>query len=404
MQTRQIILAISLALNLVLVTGIFVSAKGKLAQQKNSRATPVQPVGQNQASGSKVDARETAFDWRLLVSGNLQIYRDNLSAFGCPDFIIRSVILGQVNERFEPQRESVLAAMQNTFWEFAIRGESAVRGEWITPMAALSAERQAVINDVLGTNYGIAKADLQSRRDGMARDYSWLPPQKRDQLFALEEKHRQSLEEWVKSVGSRMDGHFTAGDSATLQQIQNKYDGAKQALLTTAELAECDLRGSKNSLWASSLSGFQATEDEWRNITQLHNDYEAAQNTVADPNSSDDQRQQAQQTLMKPLEQAIQESLGVDRYAQYELANNGQFQGIFNVTQRYHLPQNVAVQAFQIQQDADRASQQLLENTDLAPDARQTALAAIQQETERSLSEALGQKAFSTYKEYRSDQ
>jgi hypothetical protein len=49
------------------------------------------------------------------------------------------------------------------------------------------------------------------------------------------------------------------------------------------------------------------------------------------------------------------------------------------------------------------AAGQVRNRQDLSPDARQAALTAIQQETERNLAQILGSDVLPAYKEYRGD-
>jgi hypothetical protein len=73
------------------------------------------------------------------------------------------------------------------------------------------------------------------------------------------------------------------------------------------------------------------------------------------------------------------------------------------VTQRYGLPDSAATESLDAQQSAQTAADQVRANANLSPEARQAALNAIQQETEQTLSQILGVKALSTYKEYGGD-
>ena len=100
---------------------------------------------------------------------------------------------------------------------------------------------------------------------------------------------------------------------------------------------------------------------------------------------------------------SVQEALGSDRFAQYQLANDDQYQALRNVAQRYGLPDSVAAQGLNVQQTAQAAANQVRANSNLSPEDQQAALNAIQQETEQTLSQILGVKVLSTYKEYGGD-
>jgi hypothetical protein len=401
MNTRSVI-GVSVMLNLALAAGVFLLLKGPAERGTARRTTAAHPAAviNTESRSPKTSPPGRHFYWSELVSEDLKVYRDNLLAFGCSGPTLRNIILGEINERFGQRRRDLLAAMQGRFWDYAIRGEAVIRNEWGQPIEALAAERQKMIDDVLGMNYGTTEAELQTDREVMQQQFAWLSAEKRDRLFALEQRREQRLEEWAKSVGRRPDGLLTAEDNARLQAVQQEFEDARKALLTPKELEESSLRSSKNSLWASSLSGFEATEDEWRAVTRLQNDFDEARRNLANPDLSDAERQQGQGGLQDALAQATQAALGPERFAQYEVANNEQFQEVYKVTQRYGLPENVAVQAYEVQQTAMTQAEEVRGDPNLSPEARQAALTAIQQETGQTMANTLGEKVFSTYQEY----
>src|SRR5262249_54855699 len=85
---------------------------------------------------------------------------------------------------------------------------------------------------------------------------------------------------------------------------------------------------------------------------------------------------------------------------EYARAKDDQFQGIYKVTQRYGLAENVAVQAYEVQQAAVAQAEKVRNDSSMSPDQREQALTTLQRNTEQNLSAALGEKVLSTYKEY----
>jgi hypothetical protein len=155
--------------------------------------------------------------------------------------------------------------------------------------------------------------------------------------------------------------------------------------------------------WAASLPGFDPTEDEWRSLTQLRSQFEESQRTLANSDLTDEQQAAQQNELQSNFDNSIQGTLDPDRFAQYQLANNDQYQALHNVTQRYGLPDSVAAQGLNVQQTAQAAAEQVRASSNLSSQDQQAALAAIQQETERTLGQMLGANVLSTYKEYGGD-
>src|SRR5579871_4243049 len=118
---------------------------------------------------------------------------------------------------------------------------------------------------------------------------------------------------------------------------------------------------------------------------------------------SDDDRQAQQTQLQSNFDAAAQQALSPDRFAQYQLANNEQYQAVHNVTQRYGLPDSVAAEAVKAQQDAQNVAAQIRAGSNFSPEDQQSALNFNQQRAKQALSQILGDKTFSTYEKYGGD-
>jgi hypothetical protein len=267
----------------------------------------------------------------------------------------------------------------------------------------LRAEREQIISEVLGRDYVASEAELQDRRESREQQRAWLPAEKRGQLAALEEKRQQRLAEWAQSLGSRPDHGPTAEDNARMQVIQQEFEAAENELLTHDELDLLRLRESDAANWAASLPGFEPTEVEWQAVARLRSDYDQAQRDLALADLSDEERQVRQADLEAHLASDTKNALGADRYAQFELAGNGVFQEIRNITQRYGLPDSVAQQAYEAQQAALAQAGEARSLPGVSPEDLQAALAAIQRQARQTLAQTLGENVFATYQEYSGD-
>jgi hypothetical protein len=404
------IIWLSLALNVALAAAIFLSAKktpvpfqaATLSQPITSTSPQLGPATNTPAPAG------LPLLWNQIASENLNIYRDHLLAIGCPKITMREIIRAVINERFGLRRRGILASFQNRYWDMVlyrelVRRQWLPRTEWGQALESLKAERLQLITDVLGRDALITEAERQARRAELEQQRSWLSPEKRGQLIELEEKHQQQLVDWAETLGLRLNGVPTQEDQDRLQKWQQDFDEAEKKLLTPDELAELQLRESDVADWAGSLPGFNPTEDEWRSLTGLRSQYEESQRELGNANLTDEERAARQNELQAGFDSAVQAALSPDQFAQYQLANNDQYQSLHNVTQRYGLPDSVATQSLGMRQSAQTAADQVRANTNLSPEARQAALNAIQQETEQTLSQILGPTVLSTYKEYGGD-
>ena len=400
----------SLVLNVALAAAIILSAKNRPvpARPPAAETSVADTIRQSPAPVDDSPLPGLPFHWSQIASENLKIYRDHLRAIGCPEPTAREIIRAVINERFGAQRRNLLAPLEDRYWDMVMREELVRRqaipqSEWGRELTALAAERQRLIVDVLGSDALAAEAGQPTRRAALELRYAWLPQEKRDRLIDLEEKYQQQLVGWAANLGLRPYGASTDEDGNRLQEWQKEFDESEKQLLAPEELAELHLRESDAADWAGSLPGFDPSEDEWRAMTKLRSELDEGQSPPGGPELTEEERMARQSELQANFDRTLKEILGPDRFAQYELANNGQFQEVRNITQRYGLPDSVAMAAFEIQETALASARQVAENPDLSPETRLATLTSIQQEAERTLSGTLNAEVFSTYKEYSGD-
>jgi hypothetical protein len=361
------------------------------------RTETVQRIAEIPPKQSNLATNEP-FHWSRIASDDLKVYRDNLYAIGCPRPTVRDIIMAEINHRFEVRRQNLLAALQGRFWEYAIRGEEVMRTEWGGPVQDLNNERQQMIRDVLGKD-DADQTDEQTLFYQFQRKYSWLPAEKSEKLWALEQQQQKSRTALNEAVRGLSDEEANQEAVARLETIDKEHNAARKELLSPEELEELHLRESGESQWAVSLSGFSPTEEQWRAVTKLRMAYQENMNSLGGETLSEDERKQRVEKLDAELKQSTKEVLG-EEYHHYELASDGDYQQALRVTQRYGLPDALAEQAYQVQKKAMAYADAVRKYANLSDDERQARLMAMQQNAERTLSQALGDRAFATYKEY----
>ena len=400
----------SVALNLALAAGVFHFVQKRSAPAQVARSVPLAAVAGPVATNAEMNTPDNipaqsaeAFRWSQIAAGDFKTYRDNLRAIHCPEPTVRDIILAEISEQFLQKRRVILAAAQSRFWELAAAGEKNLQGEWEKPMEALQKERDKQIEDVLGGDDAPDETARDLRANRREQRYAWLPAEKRDQLVALEEKNRQQLDELLKAANQNGQRKLnTEEEQARRQALQQELDDARKQLLTPEEFSEYTLRNSSGARWAASLSGFEPTENEWRAVAGLQTELQKARSELGGAQLADAERASRASEMQTVLTQTIKETLGAERFAQYELAGDGDYQQTRRITKRYSLPDSVARQASEIQKAVVASVNQVRANQSLSPEAQQSALVAIRQETERALTEVLGQKVFGTYREYNS--
>jgi hypothetical protein len=404
---QRFTLWISVALNLALLAGLVSWLQRSMPPEPHMTFLPaVAAVTNVESAGTQTNSppARTGFHWSQVMSDDLRVYRDNLLAIGCPRPTVHDIIKGEINERFAPRRQALLNDVESRFWDCVLRGgEQAVREEAVTPFLTMKTEREQMICDLLGEGFGAAEAAERMERENFQSRFSWLPPDKRDRLYALEQKRLQELKDWTKTAPEFANRELTPEESRRLQAIRKEFEDGRNDLLTPDEQEEFRLQQSNESLWAADLSGFEATKEEWTAVTRLRKETEEARLKLLYSDLSDDERQTASAKLNEVLGESLRKLLGAERYAEYARAGDDQFQGIYKVTQRYGLAESVAVQAYELQQSAMAQADKVRNDPSLAADSRQKTLTALQQDTEQALAKTLGPTVLSTLKEYGGD-
>lgn len=329
-------------------------------------ATPMPPV---------VLSVPAAFDWSQVASTNLARYAANLRTVECPKEIIREVILAVVNEDFVRRRHAIFERIHAQFWELMAQPEHFKQdGDENTEDRSkqLRTERDHQLEAALG-------ADWQ-------RDAGPSPlPVYHDQptlSFLTEEKQRR----W-----SELDEHFNqlqrdiyqksranaAEQTAQLEAIAKERDKARRQLLTPEELKEYTTRTTPQAGWAQNLDGFEATEEEYRALNQLH---------ATTPTNQ-----------MSQFNAQAQALLGEERFAVFQRGQDQRFAEILALAERCQLPTNTVELLYQQRVSAEQQCAQVFSNPVLSVEEKRALLLVVQSETRQQLFSVLGETAGQAY-------
>jgi hypothetical protein len=336
----------------------------------------------DRSQGSKRNAKPqevpASFHWSQLESADYRTYIANLRAIGCPKATIRELIEAEVNEQFTHRRTEIAARVQaHLFWEGFLHEPSR---EWTDanlekPMEDLKTDRNAVLKDLFGGEADLETTLLFEPDANLRRLVGYLPESKQLQVLNLEEKYKRLDYE----LRQRSGGNVPAGE---VRELQTQKLAEQRALLSPEEMKEFQLRSSGHAHWAANLDGFDATEAELIAVAKARLRVEEL--SVKGP------------ARLQQIEEQTRSALGDDRYAEFQRAQNRDFQLARQVIERFSLPAETAVKVYELRQAAEQQAASLM-RMDLSGETRLAAAAAIQAETERSLRGTLGGNAYSLY-------
>ncbi len=332
------------------------------------------------------------FHWREVESSDYRKYIENLRAIGCPESTIKDIILTDILKLYSAKRGQFYHnGREFKFWETDEKRKLNARQleEREKQLAAIDKEIPAVLRDLLGINYERELNKYFVDTDEEERRLSFLPEDKRNQVFAL----RDQIEGMKERILDAANGQLSGADKSALQKIEAQRKAELAKILSGSEFAEFELRMSATAdKLREDLVGFNPSESEFRQIFELQ---KAIEDKLAFSDSGNGDAEKA--AAQKEIHEELKRHLGDARYAEYERAQNPDFRNACLFAEVYELPSSTAQTIFDIKQIAEEERRKLLSNTVVPERERLDALKAIQTETEKSLRETLGAKVFVNY-------
>ncbi len=404
------ILALSLLANLFLI--IQWVRLGNWAQEDRNAAADLNPpseaeeaapaaaqdkeVPATDMAAESVPSSDIVFNWETLESEDYLTYIDNLRRIGCPEETIADIIKADVGKMFKQRREDILASLpEPEYWTNSSMG-GFFTGDDLKTFRQLEEEKQAVLKTLLGSQYTpgtestlmSVMADPQSL---MQRSLGFLPEGK---SLAVTDIYRQMQEEMVQLAAENQSGG--AVDMRMMSDLMEKRDQRLSELLTPEEKFEVDLRMSELSqTLRHRIGGMEPSEQEFRDIFALQQKiYEENQVDLYSSNrDSMERRSAADQQLSAELRNV----LGEDRYKDYTLAQDYQFQELNRIARNTGMEREAAVQAYDIQKSAQEAFRQLQSQPGITAESMNEAAGQIYAETAAALQDKLGAEGWEQF-------
>jgi len=337
--------------------------------------------------------------WTALESTNYSVYINNLRDFGCPEETIRDIILTDVAKLYAKRRAALRGATAFKFWQTDdLAGPRRPSPEQQKELRDLDHEQRDLIKELLGVDFRVEMAKYWAQEDDATeRAYGFLPPEKRDAVKSLFEQFDQAEQE----IYARSKGVFLDEDHAALRGIQKQREAEMAKLLTPEEIEEYHLRNSEtaNNLRAQ-LSGFDPTEEEFRQIFRLQKTLDDTFNDAFNPSdeSKAEARARAQSEAQEAVADEVRKTLGDKRFAEYQRVQDNDYKSLLQFADRFEVPKEVAGKVYDMKLEAERQRQRLDSDPNLTDEQRQNGLNAIGRETQRSIAQTMGAKLFNTYK------
>ncbi|MCI0748742.1 MAG: hypothetical protein L0Y58_25320 [Verrucomicrobia subdivision 3 bacterium] len=390
-----------LALNLA-----FIAAIAYLAFLLNFRPAPLRPAANErvvtntvrQIAVRKINATNLLaalanrpVNWAALESSNYVTYINNLRNFGCPEETVRDIIVTDIAKSYGRRRAQIRAQSgAYQFWKTSDTGEI---GDTSDPkvqaqLNELDREQTALIQELLGIDYRAELAKYSADQDYEERAYGFLSQEKREQVIDLQAKY----DDLERQIYDRSKGFLLEADQEALRRLQGQRDAQLAQLMSPEEYQEYQLRNSPTAVnLRAQLHGFNPNELEFRRIFQLQKAYDdqISNLNLADPAQAE-AHAAAQADAQQALDQELAKVLGPDRFKEYQRAQDADYKALLQFSQRFETSPALAARVYDMKVAAERQKLRLETDPALRPEQRAQALAAIAEETERSVAQLMG--------------
>ena len=327
------------------------------------------------------------FNWELVESSDYKQYIVNLRSVGCPEETIRDIIRADVNRLYDEKKRQVRKAAPK--FEYWTKGDDFVRGlarEAWTKMFALDEERNAVLR-ALGIEPDY-RMQMAKKLTGFELMLDFIEDEsKKAQILRLHDELEDRLA--LRSEGTL--------DTRGIDLLLKEKNAAIKRLLTPEEELQYDLRlsGTANEV-RHRLAAFEPTEQEFLSVFRLQKAFDDEFSMITEGDESPAERAKRAEAW-KQLQEQIKQTLGTQRYADYEVAKDFAYQQMYHVAKQAGLGTPEAKQIYAMRKAAEEQAARIRTDQSLAPDQRATTLEGIRQETERSIHTVLGEKGWEEF-------
>ena len=355
-----------------------VAARGNTnaAVAQRPRATP----------GNGPLAIQSQLDWREVESEDYRKYITNLRAINCPEETIRDIIIADVNKLFGSRRSQIeVTPKEYKFWqaEEMRQWDDPVLRERQRKIQDLELERRVLIKDLLGVDYQQETQKMIGGPSVLDRMYGFLPADKRERVQALVERASLLEQEFYQEA----DGDLSPEQRSRLKKLREETRAQLTQTMSPAELEEYDLRNSPSAhAIRANLAGVELTAEEFKAAYRLRKKFDEQFEDGADGPERDKAKKQ--------LEDQLRTALGGARFAEFQRAQDPDFQQFHRVAERYQLPNEAAVKLFDLKRNALEYRRSLETNTQLIGEQRYAAIEAMAAEVQRAVKEVLGDKGY----------
>ena len=328
------------------------------------------------------------FGWEAVESADYKQYIENLRSVGCPEETIRDIIVADVNKLYDAKKKAVRGDSKPfEYWKPGNPFLASMDTEHMEAVGKLEKEKNDLLR-ALGIEPDVRSTAMSTMMNPFERMMDFLPEDKKSRVMEL-------MMEYQTKMAKAADGGRP--DPEDVGKVQKEMEAAIAKLLTSEENFDFQMRFSMTAnMLRNQVAGFDPSQDEFVKVFNLRKEFDDKHSMFNRGNESPDEAK-ARKADEEALKEALKVALGEDRYADYEMAQDWNFQRAHQAAKRSDLGVDVAKQAWQMKKDAEAAANKLRKNKEMKNADRQAALAAIRLETENSIKALYGEDGWQNY-------
>ena len=380
--TTTLLVLASVGLNVFLAAQLLRHKPSLPAPPAAAGGKPVERVSQPASTATPADTSldsETTnvlgFHWSEVESADYRQYIANLRAVGCPEQIIRDIIVADVNQLFAPRAAAIWKPRVSEYWQKP-RNEQA-NPDQRKQLMALSKDKAAVFQELLGFRPSeqalINTVFLQLY--GNEQNLLFLPADKQETaLRVLTDAEFEVKEEELHN----RRGYSRGAD----QELFDEKLKVLAKVLSPAELEEFRMRGSPAADWLRiEVEYFNCTPDEFK--------------LLLDAREQNPERKYASLDLLNraAATEEARKLFGEERAKEFERVTDMFYVNARRAAEEHGVALERVDEAWQVTRDTRTAAESLAKNANLSPEDRKGQVQALQQQAEARLNELLGRKA-----------
>jgi len=322
--------------------------------------------------------------WQMIESKDFVQYAANLRTVGCPEWIVRNVIVAGIGRFYHSSIK--LAPAYLPPWQNADRRRADSRVQ-AGRQSELESEQMALIKASLGYEWDNRDEEIWNQAIVSSLIFGFLPDEKVSPVTALDEKYARAAE----SIQTDVHGILIDEDRARLQLLYQSLTAEKSRLLDPVEWDELQLRVQAAGYFTAyefHLDCVAVNDADLRKITDYSKAVKdmAKERFIEERNVTEAERARRQTVF----EQQIENLLGPARSVDYRRAQDINFRETYGFIQQNNLPQTTAIGVYEARRAAEDQLREIAADTSLSPTEQATALSVLKAATANSISARLG--------------